>query len=74
MRKSEMSRAAIVVGGVTLGSLVALLIRAGWRDRRIGDAASPLPLIASPGSRPGAPVPEPIREDVLERLRLAAAV
>jgi hypothetical protein len=61
-----MSRGAVLVGGVTLGSPVALLIRTGVRNRCAADATS--------RSRSFASRPEPTREDLLELYRLAAAV
>lgn len=70
MRRNEMSRAAVLIGGVTLGSIVALLIRAGLRV----PAAAPSHRTEARESRPAAHVPEPTSEDVLERYRLAAAV
>lgn len=57
-----------------MGSIVALLIRAGWRDRGALAVASPSPPPESRGPRPVAPLAGPAREDVLERYRLAAAV
>jgi len=69
-----MSRRAVLLGGVTLGSLVALMIRAGLRERRDAEARSPLHLSQPRGSRSLTPLPDSSREDVLDRYRLAAAV
>jgi len=69
-----MSRAAVLMSGVTLGSLVALLLGSGMRKRRVATAMCfpRLPRFVKIPSRPT--LPEPPREDVLERYRLAAAV
>ena len=66
-----MSRHVVLMGGVTLGSIVALLLRSGLRKRSVATAigSTPLPQTANIRSRV-----EPTREDVLERYRLAAAV
>jgi hypothetical protein len=72
---NEMNRGAVLMSGVTLGSLVALLIRAGLRNRRPPGATLPCRLLAvSREPRTLAPQTETAREDVLERYRLAAAV
>lgn len=69
-----MSRGAVLMSGVTLGSLVALLLRSGMRKRSVATAiCSPrLPQFVTTSSR--LTRPETPREDVLERYRLAAAV
>ena len=70
MRRNELGRAAVLMGGVTLGSLVALLIRGGLRVHVAPSSRSTEPREDPPVSH----VPDPNREDVLERYRLAAAV
>lgn len=70
-----MSRGAVLVGsGVTLGSLMAFLIRAGRRNRRNPGVVSPARLPEPAGLPAPARDPETGPEDVLERFRLAAAV
>jgi hypothetical protein len=69
-----MSRGAVLMGGVTFGSLVALLVRSGLRKRSVASTiCSPRPpqSLNTPSHLPS---PEPLREDVLERYRQAAAV
>jgi hypothetical protein len=80
--RNDASRSAVLLSGVTLMSLVALLIGAGRKRRcatdalRIGDR----PRAARESNRGPSPVPPPdvqpkaTSEDVLERYRLAAAV
>jgi hypothetical protein len=70
MRRNELGRAAVLIGGVTLGSLVALLIRGGLRV----SIAPPSGSTELRADRSAGQVPDPNREDVLERYRLAAAV
>jgi len=67
-----MSRAAVLMGGVTLGSIVALLLRSVSRKRSVETAIGSPRLLAN--TRPRVAPPEPTREDVLELYRLAAAV
>ena len=70
-----MNRGAVLVGsGVTLGSLMAFLIRAGLRSRRNPSVASPARRTVPAEPPPPAGDPETSLEDVLERYRLAAAV
>jgi len=80
--RNDASRSAVLLSGVTLMSLVALLIGAGLKRRcatdalRIGDK----PRAAQETNRGPSPLPssdvqpEATSEDVLERYRLAAAV
>lgn len=76
--RNDASRSAVLLSGVTLMSLVALLIGAGRKRRcatdalRIGDR----PRAVQETNRGPSPDvrPEATSEDVLERYRLAAAV
>jgi len=70
MRRNDLGRAAVLMSGVTLGTLVALLIRGGLRVHIAPSSRSTEPR----EDRPLAHVPDPTPEDVLERYRLAAAV
>jgi hypothetical protein len=69
-----MSRGAVLMGGVTLGSIVALLLRSGSRKRSVATAIGSPRLPQTAKTRPRLAPPEPTREDLLDHYRLAAAV
>ena len=75
MRRNELGRAAVLMGGMTVGSIVALLIVAG----RAGEKPQfpnrrQLARIGNSQARTRAENRGRSPEDVLERYRLAAAV
>jgi hypothetical protein len=69
-----MSRGAVLMSGVTLGSIVALLLRSGLRKRSVATAICSLRFPQTAYTRSRHAPPEPASEDLLERYRLAAAV